>query len=123
MPPTTQAAASLISVMVKPTLVPTGPIIPTPQAVPLPQQQSPTAPHFYSKTPMTLCTYLSGYESLAEAAQLTPSECLAQSTCYLTGEDKDDWENLPEYDAISRLDCFQGSPSYHQPIWGTWLNN
>jgi len=28
---------------------------------------------------------------LAEAAQLTPCEQLAQSTCYLTEEEKDDW--------------------------------
>jgi len=39
---------------------------------------------------MTLCTYLLDYESLAEAAQLTPGEHLAQSTHYLTEEDKDD---------------------------------
>jgi len=36
---------------------------------------------------------------LAEAAQLTPGKCLAQSTHYLTEEDKDDWENLPEFNA------------------------
>jgi len=43
--------------------------------------------------------YLSDYESLAKAVQLTLGECLAQSTCYLTEEDKDDWENLPEFGA------------------------
>ena len=37
---------------------------------------------------------------MAEAAQLSPEEHLAQSTHYLTGEDKDDWENLPEFEAM-----------------------
>ena len=57
------------------------------------------APRFDSKTPSTLCTYLSDYESLAEAAQLTPGECLSHSTRYLDEEDKDDWENLMEFEA------------------------
>src|SRR5882724_9242973 len=57
------------------------------------------APHFNSKTPSTLGTYLSDYESLAEAAQLSPEEHLVQSTCHLTGEDKEDCENLPEFEA------------------------
>src|SRR5882672_8783886 len=57
------------------------------------------APHFDSKTPLTLCMYLSDYESLAEAAQLTPGERLSHSTHYLDEEDKDDWENLTEFEA------------------------
>src|SRR5882724_6319251 len=67
--------------------------------IPLPHQKSSTAPHFGSNIPSTLNTYLSDYESLAEAAQLGPEEHLAQSTRYLTGEDKEDWENLPEFEA------------------------
>ena len=74
-------------------------INPPPAPIPLPQWQSPMAPHFNPQNPSTLCTYLSDYESLAEPAQLTPDECLAQSTCYLTEEDKDDWENSPEFGA------------------------
>ena len=67
---------------------------PPPAPIPLPQWQSPTAPHFNPKNPSTLCMYLSDYESLAKAVQLTLGEHLAQSTCYLIEEDKDDWENL-----------------------------
>ena len=69
--------------------------------IPLPHWQSSMAPHFNSKTLSTLSTYLLDYESLAEAAQLSPEEQLAQSTCYLTGEDKDNQENLQEYEATS----------------------
>jgi len=58
------------------------------------------APHFNSKTPSTLRTYLLDYEFLAEAAQLSLKKYLVQSTCYLTGEDKEDWENLPEFEAM-----------------------
>src|SRR5882724_7848520 len=36
---------------------------------------------------------------MAKVAHLTLGEHLAQSTCYLTEEDKDDWENLPEFEA------------------------
>src|SRR5882724_2074870 len=80
------------------------PIVP----VPLPQWQSPTAPRFDPQNPSTLCTYLSDYESLAGAAQLTLAECLAQSTRYLTKEDKDDWENLPEFtDTFPDWDMFK----------------
>jgi len=57
------------------------------------------APHLNSKIPSTLGTYLSDYEYLAKAAQLCPEEQLAQSTCYLTGEEKVDWENLPKFEA------------------------
>src|SRR5882724_4888130 len=57
------------------------------------------APRFDPKNPSTLCTYISDYESLVEAAQLMLAERLAQSTHYLTEEDKDDWENLPEFEA------------------------
>jgi len=57
------------------------------------------APHFDSKNPSTLCTYLLDYESQAKVVQLTLAKCLAQSMCYLTKEDKDDWENLPEFEA------------------------
>jgi len=84
------------------------------------------APHFDPKNSSTLCMYLLDYEPLAKAAQLTLAERLAQSTQYLTKEDKDDWENLPEFRGyISRLGCLQTSslqgvsqcqenPSYHQ---------
>src|SRR5882724_9443972 len=68
--------------MVNPTLVPTAPTAPISQAVPLPQRQLPMAPHFNSKTPMTLCTYLLDHESLAEAAQLTPGECDSLNRAY-----------------------------------------
>jgi len=56
-------------------------------------------PCFNPKNPSTLCTYLSDYGSLAKVAQLTLAEHLTQSTHYLTKEDKDDWENLPEFRA------------------------
>jgi len=56
------------------------------------------APCFNPKNPSTLCMYLSDYKSLAEVVQLTPGKCLAQSTHYLTEGDKDDWENLPEFE-------------------------
>jgi len=57
------------------------------------------APHFDPKNLSTLCTYLLDYESLAKAAQPTLAKHLAQSTRYLAEEDKDDWENLPEFEA------------------------
>jgi len=48
-----------------------------------------------------------GYESLAELATY-PSKHLAQSTHYLTKEDKDDWENLPGiWGYPSRLDMLK----------------
>ena len=53
-------------------------------------------PCFDPQNPSTLVTYLSDYKSLAESAQLTLGERLAQSTRYLAEEDKSDWENLPE---------------------------
>ena len=98
MPTTTHATA--ISTSAIPTVIPTTtstPVNPLPAAIPLPQWQSPIAPCFDPQNPSTLCTYLLDYESLAEAAQLTLAEHPAQSTCYLTKEDKDDWENLPEF--------------------------
>src|SRR5882724_1873629 len=100
MPTTTCTTA--ISTSTIPIVIPTTtsmPINPPPAPIPLPQWQSPMAPCFDPKNPSTLCMYLSDYESLAKAVQLTLGECLAQSTCYLTEEDKDDWENLPEFGA------------------------
>src|SRR5882724_7734666 len=109
MPATTRATA--VSTSAIPTVMPVTtplPINPPVTPIPLPQRQSPTAPHFDPKNPSTLCTYISDYESLAEAAQLTLAERLAQSTHYLTGEDKDDWENLPEFGAtIPDWDTFK----------------
>jgi len=96
MPTTNHATA--ISTSAIPTAMPTTtsvPINPPPAPIPLPQWQSPMASCFDPKNPSTLCKYLLDYESLAEAAQLTPGEHLAQATCYLTEEDKGDWENLP----------------------------
>src|SRR5882724_11027723 len=89
------------------------PIVP----VPLPQWQSPMAPHFNPKNPSTLCTYLSDYESLAGAAQLTPAKHLAQSTQYLTKEDKDDWENLPEF-----VDTFPDWDAFKQALFREYPN-
>ena len=90
--------------------------------IPLPQQQSSTAPCFDLHNPSTLSTYLSDYESLAKASQLTLGDCLAQSTRYLTEEDKDDWENLPKFDA-THLDwdafkeaLFREYPSARKPF-------
>ena len=54
---------------------------------------------FDPKNPSTLCTYLSDYESWTEVVQLTPDEPLTQSMCYLIEEDKDNWENLLEFEA------------------------
>src|SRR5882724_3147751 len=100
MPATTRATA--VSTSAIPTVMPITtalPINPPITPIPLPQRQSPTAPHFDPKNTSTLCTYILDYESLSEAAQLMPAEQLAQSTHYLTEEDKDDWENLPEFEA------------------------
>src|SRR5882724_13387958 len=66
-PPVTTAPPITTSLPINPPVIP----------VPLPQRQSSMAPCFYPKNPSTLCTYLLDYESLAEAAQLTPAECLA----------------------------------------------
>src|SRR5882672_10670055 len=99
MPLTTRATGTSTSAMPITTSTPVNSAPTATPPVPLPQRQSSTAPHFDSKAPSTLCTYLSDYESLAEAAQLTPGECLSQLTCYLTEEDKDNWENLPEFEA------------------------
>ena len=100
MPATTHATA--VSTSAIPTVMPvTTPLPVSPPVTPIPllQRQSPTALHFDPKNPSTLCTYISDYKSLAEAAQLMPAERLTQSTRYLTKEDKDDWENLPEFEA------------------------
>src|SRR5882672_3977057 len=96
---TTHATALSISAMPITTSTPVNPAPATTPPIPLPQRQSSMAPHFNSKTPSTLCTYLSDYESLAEAAQLTPGEHLSHSTRYLDEEDKDNWENLTEFEA------------------------
>src|SRR5882672_6715049 len=100
MSPTTCATALSTSAMPITTSTPINPALATTPPVPLPQRESSMAPHFDSKTPSTLCTYLLDYESLAEAAQLTPGERLSHSTCYLDEEDKDHWENLTEFEAI-----------------------
>jgi len=66
--------------------------------------------------------YLSDYESLAKVAQLTLGEHLAQSTCYITEEDKDDWENLLELEAnlpdwdIFKQALFREYPSARKPF-------
>src|SRR5882672_10458036 len=99
MPPTTRATGTSTSAMPVTTSTPVNSAPTATPPVPLPQRQSSTAPCFNSKAPSTLCTYLSDYESLAEATQLTLGECLSQSTRYLTEEDKDDWENLLEFEA------------------------
>src|SRR5882672_9116370 len=96
---TTHATALSTSAMPVTTSTPINPAPATMPPVPLPQRQSSTAPRFDSKTPSTLCMYLSDYESLAEAAQLTPGDHLSHSTCYLDEEDKDNWENLTEFEA------------------------
>src|SRR5882672_2283889 len=96
MSPTTHATALSTSAMAVTTSTPINPAPATTPPIPLPQRQSSMAPRFDSKTPSTLCTYLSEYESLAEAAQLTPGERLSHSTRYLDKEDKDNWENLME---------------------------
>src|SRR5882672_10850410 len=96
---TTRATALSTSAMPVTTSTPINPALATMPPIPLPQRQSSMAPCFNSKTPSTLCTYISDYESLAEAAQLTPCERLSHSTCYLDKEDKDNWENLMEFEA------------------------
>src|SRR5467141_1349868 len=96
---TTCATALSTSAMPVTTSTPINPAPATTPPIPLPQRQSSMAPHFDSKTPSTLCMYLSDYESLAEAVQLTPGEHLSHSTRYLDEEDKDDWENLMEFEA------------------------
>ena len=97
MPATTRATAISTSAIPTVMLATTSmPVNPPPAPIPLPQQQSTTAPCFNPQNPSTLYMYLSDYESLAEVVQLTPGKCLAQYTHYLTKEDKDEWENLPE---------------------------
>ena len=45
---------------------------------------------------------------MPKVVQLTLGKHLAQSTCYLTEEDKDDWENLPEFqDILPDWDTFK----------------
>ena len=81
MPATTHATA--VSTSAIPTVMPITTALsinPPVTPIPLPQRQSPTAPRFDPKNPSTLCTYISDYELLAKAAQLTPAEQLAQST-------------------------------------------
>jgi len=81
MPATTHATA--VSTSAIPTAMPTTtslPINPPMAPIPLPQWKSPTAPHFNPKNPSTLCMYLSDYESLSKAAQLTLAKHFAQST-------------------------------------------
>src|SRR5882724_4964044 len=107
MPPTTSMPANT-ALPVNPPIIP----------VPLPQYKSPMAPHFNPKNPSTLCMYLSDYESLAEAAQLTLAECFAQSTQYLTEEDKDDWENLPEF-----VDTFLDWDAFKQALFREYPNS
>src|SRR5882724_5202382 len=118
MPATTHATAASTSAI--PTVMPITtalPINPRVTSIPLPQRQSPTAPCFDPKNPSTLCMYLSDYESLAGAAQLTPAERLAQSTRYLTEEDKDDWENLPEF-----TDTFPDWDTFKQALFRQYPN-
>src|SRR5882724_1138149 len=104
MPATTHATAPSTSAMP----ITTNPIPMSMPSIPLPQQQSSTVPHFDLENPSTLVTYLYDYESLAKSAQLTLGERLAQSTCYLTKEDKSDWENLPEFiTTLQNWDAFK----------------
>src|SRR5882724_13634396 len=102
MPVNTRATAPSTSAMPAttnpvPISMPPNPIPMSTPPIPLPQRHSSTAPRFNSQNPSTLITYLSDCKSLAESAQLTPGERLAQSTHYLAEEDKSDWENLPEF--------------------------
>src|SRR5882724_6047978 len=118
MPPTTRATA--VSTSAIPTVMPITtalPVNPPVTPIPLPQRQSPMAPHFYPKNPSTLCTYISDYESLAEVAQLMPAKRLAQSTRYLTEEDKDDWENLSEFEAT-----FQDWDAFKEALFREYPN-
>src|SRR5882724_2984908 len=118
---TTALSTSAIPTVMPPTTsMPTTtapPINPPIVPVPLPQWKSPTAPHFNPKNPSTLCTYLLDYESLAKAAQLTPAKCFAQSTQYLTEEDKYDWENLPEF-----VDTFPDWDTLKQALFREYPN-
>ena len=50
------------------------PANPSPVPIPLPRWQSPTAPHFDTKIPSTLCMYLSDYESLAQGSATYPRQ-------------------------------------------------
>src|SRR5882724_8054597 len=113
MPPIT----AVLPVNTAPPITTAPPVNPPLIPVPLPQWQSSMAPCFNPKNPSTLCMYLSAYESLAEAAQLTPAECLAQSTQYLTEEDKDDWENLPEF-----VDTFPDWDRFKQALFREYPN-
>jgi len=100
MPATTHATALYTSAI--PTVMPATTSMPSnlPVApISLPKWKSPMAPHFDPKNPSALCMYLLDYQSLAQVVQPTLAEHLAQSTCYLTEEYKDDWENLPEFGA------------------------
>src|SRR5882672_10430882 len=99
MPMTTCATAASTSAMPPPSSTPANPETTATHPVSLPQHQSLTAHRFDPQNPSALTTYLSDYESLAEATQLTLGECLALSTCYMAEEEKDDWVNLPEFEA------------------------
>src|SRR5882724_6251794 len=124
MPTTTCARAISTSAIptVMPTTTPT-PINPSPVPIPLPQWQSPMAPTLTQKTLQLSAHIFSDYASLAKVAQLTPGKHLAQSTHYLTEEDKYDWANLSEFEATlpDRLSSgsipMPGQHSYHQSTW------
>jgi len=99
---------------------------------PSPPMTASTAAHFNLWNPSTLCTYLADYECLAEAAQPTLDECLAQSTCYLTEEDKHVGKtslNLmlhlqigtPSRKLFLGSIWVLGNPPYHKPIWKLFL--
>src|SRR5882724_4674314 len=127
MPVNTRATAPSTSAMPTttnpvPISMPPNPIPMSTPPIPLPQQHSSTAPLFDPQNPSTLVTYLSDYESLAESAQLTPGEQLAQSTRYLAKEDKSDWENLPKFiSTLQNWDSFKEAlfreyPSARKPF-------
>jgi len=80
-------SATAISTSAIPTVMPATTSTHANQApipIALPQWQSPMALCFNSKNPSALCMYLSDYESLAEAVQLTLGRHLAMSLHYLT---------------------------------------
>src|SRR5882672_5506269 len=122
MPPTTRATGTSTSAMPITTSTPVNSAPTATPPIPLPQRQSSTAPCFDSKAPSTLCTYLSDYESLAEAAQLTPGERLSQSTQKIFRNLRPHLQiGLRSRKLFSGSTPKPGSPSYPRPIWESSL--
>ena len=85
-----------------------------PVPVPLPHQQAANAPRFDPENHLTLEVYETDYETAADAVHLTPTERLAQATCYLGKQEKEDWETFQ-----SSMLCLQIGMHSKKPFFET----